>query len=151
MNIEKALFNIQRIQILQSKLDPSTSHLISNDYAYAWSVELFPLLESTDLHNEYESQFKISREEIDVVTDFADSEWLKKKYYSFYQYEDMFIRGEQSRIKTERWHLIVIFRYMFLREAFDGIFWKKLTENGNCPVEAFGIVRNFDLKELSLI
>lgn len=151
MNIEKALFNIQRIQILQSKLNPATTNMISNDYAYAWNVELFPLLESTDLHSEYEEQFKITRKEVDVVTEFADSEWLKKKYYSFYQYEDMFLRSDRFQIKTERWHLITIFRYMYLRRSFDETFWKTLVENGNCPIEAFGIVREFDIKELSLI
>lgn len=151
MNIEKALFNIQRIQILQSKLNPATTNLISNDYAYAWNVELFPLLESTDLHYEYEDQFKITRREVDVVTEFADSEWLKKKYYSFYQYEDMFLRSDRFQIKTERWHLITIFRYMYLRRSFDETFWKTLVENGSCPIEAFGIVREFDIKELSLI
>lgn len=151
MNIEKALFNIQRIQILQSKLNLTTTNLISNDYAYAWNVELFPLLENTDLHYQYETQFKITRQEVDIVTEFADSEWLKKQYYSFYQYEDMFVRGNKFDIKTERWHLIAIFRYMFLRGSFDKVFWDKLVENGNCPIEAFGIVREFDIKELSLI
>lgn len=151
MNIEKALFNIQRIQILQSKLNPETSNLIPNDYAYAWNVELFPLFEATDLQYQYESQFKITRKEIDVVTEFADSEWLKKKYYSFYEYEDIFLKSNKYEIKTERWHLIAVFRYMFLRDSFDNQFWQKLTENGNCPIEAFGITREFDIKELSLI
>ena len=151
MNIEKALFNIQRIQILQSKLNPTTANLISNDYAYAWNVELFPLLESTDLHHQYEGLFKITKKEVDVVTEFADSEWLKKQYYSFYEYEDKFIRGDKYDFKTERWHLIAIFRYMFLRDSFDKTFWDKLVENGNCPIEAFGIIREFDIKELSLI
>lgn len=151
MNIEKALFNIQRIQILQSKINPTTTNLISNDYAYAWNVELFPLLENTDLHYQYEEIFKIKRKEVDVVTEFADSEWLKKQYYSFYQYEDIFVRGNKYDIISERWHLIAIFRYMFLRGSFDKVFWGKLVENGNCPIEAFGIVREFDIKELSLI
>lgn len=151
MNIEKALFNIQRIQILQSKLNPETTNFISDEYAYAWNVELFPLLDSSELHYQYESQFRITKSEVDLVTEFADSEWLKKKYYSFYEYEDIFLRSNKFNIKTERWHLIAIFRYMYLRHSFDNEFWGKLVKNGECPIEAFGIVREFDLKELSLI
>lgn len=151
MNIEKALFNIQRIQILQSKINPETSNLISNDYAYAWNVSMFPLLEFSELHLQYEDQFAIKKDEVDIITDFADKEWLDKKYYSFYEYEDFFVRGEKSPIKTERYHLIAIFRYMFLRGSFDQMFWDKLVENGNCPIEAFSIVRDFDINELSLV
>lgn len=151
MNIEKALFNIQRIQILQSKINPETSNLISNDYAYAWNVSMFPLLEFSELHVQYENLFEIKKETVDIVTDFADKEWLNKKYYSFYDYEDFFIRGEKFSLKTERYHLIAIFRYMFLRGSFDQMFWDKLVENGNCPIESFSIVRNFDINELSLV
>ncbi|MPT34814.1 MAG: hypothetical protein E2604_06945 [Flavobacterium sp.] len=150
MNIENALFNIQRIQILQSKFNPETTNLISNDYAYAWSVLMYPLLESSELHSQYQDQFTIKKEEVDIITEFADKEWLNKKYYSFYDYEDMFVRDKNSSIKTERFHLIAIFRYMFLRDAFDNRFWETLLENGNYPIEAFSITKEFDIYELSL-
>lgn len=151
MNIEKALFNLQKTQIIQSKINSDTSDFISNDYAYAWNVSLFPLLESSDLHLEYEEFFDIKKEEIDSITDFADKEWLKNKYYTFYEYEDMFIRSKESKIKTERFHLLAIFRYMFLRGSFDKKFWEKLLENGNCPIEAFSISRDFEITQLSLV
>lgn len=150
MNIEKALFNIQRIQILQSKLNPETTNLVSNDYAYAWNVSMYPLLEFSELHLEYQDQFAIKKEDVDIITDFADKEWLSKKYYSFYQYEDFFVWDKNSPVKTERFHLIAIFRYMFLRDAFDQKFWDTLLENGNCPIEAFSISRKFNINELSL-
>jgi antitoxin MazE len=112
---------------------------------------MFPLLEFSELHVQYEDQFIIKKETVDIVTDFADKEWLNKKYYSFYDYEDFFVKGGKSSIKTERYHLIAIFRYMFLRGSFDQLFWDKLVANGNCPIEAFSIVRNFDINELSLV
>lgn len=150
MDIEKALFNIQRVQILQNKLNPNTSFLISDDYAYAWDVKLYPFFESSELHVIYEKQFEVTKQEVDVVTNFADAEWLKKNYYTFYEYEDLFLRSGKYSIKTERWNLIAIFRYMYLRGTFDQQFWQTLTENGKCPIEAFSITREFDLKELSL-
>lgn len=151
MNIEKVLYNIQRFQILQTKLNPQTSMQIPDDYAYAWSVNMYPLLEDTSIHEEFENQFNISKKEVDIITDYADKNWLDKKYFSFYQYEDMFVRGQNPPIKSERFHLIAIFRYMFLRDAFDQKFWDVLLENGNCPTEAFSVIRKFDFNQLYLI
>lgn len=143
----KVQYNLQRYQILQTKLNPATSFLIQNDYAYAWSENLFPLFDSSPLHEDLEGFFSISRLEIEKVLNFADEQWLENKYHTFYDYEDLFDLGEKKG--STRFKLIAIFRYMNLRNTFDNKFWQKLIENA--PIEASGLIRKFTNEELYLL
>ena len=143
----KATYNLQRFQILQTKLNPSTSNLISDSYAYAWFESLYPILDSSQLHEDLEECFSISKEKINLVSQYADSEWLEKKYYAFYQYEGHF----RSRGDIERHDLIVIFRYLFLHGTFDATFWETLIKPMEYPTEASRVISDFRSDYLYLV
>lgn len=146
-DIGKALFNLQRFQILQTKLNPATSYQIPDAYAYAWSCKLFPLLDDCDLHEDLQQYFTITRDQVDKITCYADEEWLKKRYYNFYDYESYF-RGVES---ISRYGLISVFRYMYLKGCFDNQFWSKLLEPMKYPSEASVITNDFNVDYLYLI
>jgi hypothetical protein len=150
-NIGKALFNLQRFQILQTKLNPDTSHLLPNDYAYAWYEKLYPIVEENALHEDLEQYFSITKEQVDVITSYADSEWLKKKYYTFYEYEDHYQCRRDPIKGITRHTLIAVFRYMYLRNTFDEKFWNTLLEPMKYPAEAGGITSEFKSEYLYLI
>lgn len=147
----KSIFNLQRFQILQTKLNPSTTNLIPNDYAYAWYKKLYPLLDENELHEDLESYFSITKEQVDEITNFADKEWLENKYYTFYEYENHYKCRSNPFLDITRHTLIAVFRYMYLREAFDQNFWNKLLEPMQHPSEAGGITRDFDINYIYLI
>lgn len=48
VNIGKAVFNLQRFQILQTKINPQTADKMPDFYAYAWSVKMFPFWTRVD-------------------------------------------------------------------------------------------------------
>ncbi|MCK5028796.1 MAG: hypothetical protein KAR57_04125, partial [Bacteroidales bacterium] len=89
-NIGKAIFNLQRFQILQTKLNPQTSDLMPDHYAYAWYVKMFPLFNEVELHEDLEEYFTITKQQVDIISNRADSEWLEKRLYNFYEYESFF-------------------------------------------------------------
>ena len=150
-NLGKALYNLQRFQILQMKVNPQTTNYIPNDYAYAWYAELFPLLNEGGFHEDLEKHFSISKEQVDIITQYSDSEWLQKRYYNFYEYEDYFKVRNGNEHEIDRSVLIRVFRYMYLREAFDKIFWDKLLEPMQHPVEAQSVTRKFDVDSIYFI
>ena len=86
----RAIFNLQRFQILQTKLNPATSNLIPDAYAYAWYEKLYPFLDDCELHQDLEGYFTVTKEQVDIISSRADSEWLEKRYYTFYEYEKYF-------------------------------------------------------------
>jgi len=145
MKEKKILFNLQRFQILQTKLNPSTSELISDSYAYAWYQKLYPFRDDSDLHEDLEECFDTKKEFAIPVIEYADKEWLDKRYYTFYQYEEKF-GGRENRHS-----LIAIFRYMFLNNTFDDKFWETLIKPQEHPVEASLITSNFNYDYFELI
>ncbi|MDR6516767.1 hypothetical protein [Chryseobacterium camelliae] len=149
--IGKSIFNLQRFQILQTKLNPETTSLIPNDYAYAWYKKLYPLFEENELHEDLQQYFSITKEQVDEITAYADKEWLEKKYYTFYEYEQHYNCRINPVMGITRNTLISVFRYMFLRDSFDQVFWDKLLEPMNHPMEAGGITTDFDNSYIYLI
>lgn len=149
--IGKSIFNLQRFQILQTKLNPATSGQIPNDYAYAWYEKLYPIMEENDLHEDLAPYFSITKEQADEIAGFADSEWLQKRYYSFYQYEEYYKVRTFPVMGISRHTLIAVFRYMYLGGAFDAQFWNTLLTPMQYPTEAGGITRSFDSSYLYLI
>lgn len=140
-NTGKALFNLQRFQILQTKLNPQTSHLIPDAYAFAWSEKLFPFFDESDLHSQYEEHFSITKKQVDVITKYSDDEWMSKKYHHFNHYLDYF-RGHGISPSIDKHVLISTFRYMYLRGGFDPKFWESLLAQS--PFEANVIVSDFN-------
>jgi hypothetical protein len=148
--IGRTIFNLQRLQILQIKCNPQTARLINNDYAYAWQVKMFPLLSDGKLHEDLEKYFTITKKQVEIITKRADSEWLEKRLYNFYEYESYFeVRGMPVE-NIDRWTLICVFRYMYLQGCFDDKFWEKLLEPTEHPMEAASIIRKFSLEDLFL-
>jgi lantibiotic modifying enzyme len=150
-NTGKALFNLQRFQILQTKLNENTSNHIPNAYAYAWYQKLYPLFEENALHEDLEPFFTITKEQVNVISKRADSEWLQKKYYSFYEYEAYFNVREEPVEEISRHTLIAVFRYFYLNDFFDKPFWDKLLEPMDHPVEASSITSEYDSSHIYLM
>ena len=144
-DINKILFNLQRFQILQTKLNPNTSDLISDSYAYAWYQKLYPFRDDSDLHEDLQEYFDIKKEFADNVVQYADREWLDRTYYTFYEYEYKF--GG----KANRHSLIAIFRYMFLNNTFDTEFWDTLIKPHEHPIEASLITSDCKYDYLELV
>lgn len=150
MNIEKTLYNIKRYQIIETKLNAPTANLIPDEYVYAWYRNIYPYgMESQDaeaLADQFETCYNL----MDRIIGFADDNALQSKYYTFYQYEDIFMRSQQTKIDIERSQLISIFRYMKLRDSWDERFWNELLRATEYPSEASSIIRPLSLSELYL-
>lgn len=146
----KAIFNLQRFQILNTKINETTNVLIPNSYAYAWYEKLFPFLDDYDLHYDLEEYFEIKKEKVDSISLWADKLWRDKKYQTFYEYENYY-RYQKKDLEIYRHDLIATFRYLFLSETFDDIFWKTLIKPEEHPTEASRIIKDFSINELYLI
>lgn len=148
-DIGKALFSIQKYMILSTKLNPQTAEQISDAYAYAWDVGIYPIFSNSEWHEAVKEYFDVSEEKSFRVVKYIDEAWLKKEYYHFYDLEDRFMHVE-NKFDIDRWDLIRILRYTYLCKKFDDILWMKLLEGANHPVEAKGITEKFDLMDISL-
>ena len=146
----KALFLMQKYMILSTKLNPQTTELIPDAYAYAWDVGLYPIFSNGEWHEPVKDYFDVSEEKTFRVIKYIDEAWLKRKYYSFYELEDRFLHAEKE-FDIDRWDLIRILRYTFLCKKFDDILWEKLLEGADHPSEAKGVTDKFDSKDISLI
>ncbi|VTP92323.1 hypothetical protein [Sphingobacterium daejeonense] len=148
--MDKKLYNLQRFLLLQTKIYPQTTNAIPDAYAYAWYEECYPMFDE-GVHQEYENNFKISRKQIEIISAYADSEWLAKRYYTFYQYEDHFAVRNGNSNGIDRISLTRAFRYMFLNNLFDNQFWDTLLKPTEHPTEASGITRGFNLSDIYLV
>lgn len=146
----KMLYHLQKFMILQTKLNPQTTSLISDDYAYAWYVDLYPIFQDGEWHENVKEYFSMSEEKVENVIKYLDEEWLKERYYNFYEIEAHY-KYKDKNINVNRDDLICILRYVFLHGGFDELFWEKLLEKGNYPIEAASIVADFDTSKIYLI
>jgi hypothetical protein len=145
-DIGKVLFNIQKLEILKTKLNPQTNDFISDAYAYAWSVGVYPFFDNHDYSADLKEYFTIAEDKISELLKYLDSEWLKKNYYTFYQLEDHFdVRGSGQYSRCD---LICILRYTYLHNKFDETFWDTLVRRGDSPCEAESIINPFDPSDL---
>jgi len=151
MDIDKKLFRMQRFAIVKTKLNKETEHLIPDAYAYAWYAGVYPLLDQSDLHEGYEECFTVTKEQVDIVTKYADQEWLENKRYTFYEYEDHFNVRYGNPRGIDRHALISIFRYCFLNRGFDDQFWETLIEPMKHPAEASSVTMPFNSDYLYLV
>lgn len=151
MKENKPIFNLQRFQILQTKLNPETSHLIPDAYAYAWYQKLFPLLDDCELHEDLEECFDITKEQVDIISKRADSEWLEKRYYTFYEYEDFYNVRYSNEHNISRHTLIATFRYLYLHGTFDDVFWETLIKPMQHPSEASLVTSEFKSDYIYLV
>jgi len=149
---QKALFNLQRFSILQTKLNPATSNLISDAYVYAWYRSVYPYLDESEIHKTLKSCFDVSEKQVETIAKFADTNWLEKKYLTYYDYERIFSNQEMYKeLGIGRVELLSAFRYFFLHEIFDDEFWNGLFKAGEYPIEATSIRRPLNISELYLI
>jgi hypothetical protein len=146
----KQLFNLQRFLILQTKLNPQTSDLISDDEAFAWSVGLYPLHSTSKIAKDLEHYFVIPKSMIELIIKYVDSKWVEKNYPSFYNLESYFANKSSSNFIIDRTVLIDTLRYCYLHGLFDENLWNGLVANDDCPLEAKGINRPFSTDEINL-
>jgi hypothetical protein len=145
--MSKPIYNLQRFQILHTKLNPQTTNLISDAYAYAWYHNLYPLGDDSNLHKDIKEHFDILESEISNVLGFADEQWRARRFLTFYNYEDHY----RPNLNIDRMKLKHILRYAFLKDLFDEEFWRVLLTPSEYPMEASNITRNFQSNELYLI
>jgi hypothetical protein len=146
----KTLYSLQKFMILQTKLNPQTSDLIPDDYAYAWYVDLYPFFSTGEWHENVKEHFTVKEDKVDAIIDYLDKEWLEKHYYTFYEIEKHFqVLYERNEIK--RSHLLSILRYVYLHGGFDKQFWEKLLEPMKHPSEARIITYKFDVSDIYLL
>lgn len=150
MTDRKAIFNLQRFTILQTKLNPQTSHFIPDEYAFAWYVGLYPFFNNSDLHEDLEDYFRITKKQLDSTTEFLDTEWLSGNLYNFYELEKMgYDKG--PFVGLDRMDLIYILKYIKLYGGFDDDFWNKILEPMKHPTEARSIQRLFGPDDIYLV
>lgn len=148
----KAIFNLQRFSILQTKLNPATSDLISDSYAYAWYDNVFPYLHDSDIHYDLKECFLVKEEQVKMIAETADKNWLEKKNLTYYEYERLFSWNEEyKQYGIGRVELLSAFKYFYLKGIFDSDFWAKLLEAGEYPIEASSITKEFNQTDLYLI
>lgn len=149
--IGKAIFNLQRFQILQTKLNPATSGLISNSYAHAWQHCMYPIMDEGEIHSDLKDYFKITKEQVKEIMDYADSEWRNGNLYTFYEYEDHYDVRIDGKLGIDRHILMVVFRYLFLSRTFDDAFWDRLLTAMEHPAESSSILRDFTYEDLYIV
>jgi len=136
--------------ILQTKLNPQTKESIPDEYAYAWYVDLYPIFNDGEWHENVKECFKIGEDKVTAIITYLDAEWLKKNYYNFYEIEKYYNYMDEAE-KVDRNDLLCVLRYVFLHGGFDGVFWDKLLKNEQHPVEATSIVADFDISKIYLV
>lgn len=146
----KMMYSLQKFMILQTKLNPQTRMQIPDEYAYAWYVGLYPFFQESEWHENVKEYFCISEEKVSKVIQYLDNEWLNKKYYNFYDIEKYY-KYSQTDNDVTRNDLLCILRYVFLHGGFDKMFWDKLLEKENYPIEASSIISDFDTEKIYLV
>jgi len=145
-DIGKVLFNIQRFEIIKTKLNSQTKDFFSDAYVYAWSAGVYPLFDNYDYSEDLKEYFSITKDKVTDVINYIDKQWLEKKYCTFYQLEDIFdVRGSGKYSRDE---LICILRYTYLHDKFDKTLWDTLVRRGESPCEAETIIDPFDPSNL---
>lgn len=145
-NVEKMLFENMKLQLLSLFVSTNHEKNITPSYAFAWSAGIYPALdEGAHWHEEFTGFFRVSGDQLLKLLEFLDDCWDNKKKMSFYDLEhhyDIHGSGRDGPLWS-RHSLIAACRYLFLNDHFDTTFWESLLENGQCPVEAKIICRDF--------
>lgn len=146
-NLLKALYDIHKKQITHFYMEHPNQSEYSESYVFAIYHDCFPFFDSEedDAEEIFEHCEFVTRSFATEVLTYLDSEWCKRKYYTFYEIENKF--GGHHKNRGE---LIILLRYVFLSKKFDTPFWDKLNENA--PSEAAGItderIREWELPKI---
>jgi hypothetical protein len=148
-NFGKTLFSIQKYMILETKFnDQSEEPRISDADAYAWSVNLYPLFSKGAWHDPVKDFFDVSEEKVLGVIKYLDEEWSNRRCYFFNEIISNF-PSMVIGFEIDKWDLIRILRYTYLcGNRFDDEFWNKVDQQGESPIEAKSIRKNFDINEI---
>ena len=92
----KALFSIQKYMILSTKLNPQTTELIPDAYAYAWDVGLYPIFSNGEWHESVKDYFDVSEEKSFRVIKYIDEAWLKKRIILFMNWKIAFCTQKKN-------------------------------------------------------
>ena len=141
------LFNLQKFEILQTKINPQTSSYIPDDYAFAWFSGVYPFFDKNEITELYKDYFALPEAKVKAVIEYLDSEWLSQKYYTFYQISTYLKNKDMISNKSD---LISILKYIYLHGGFDKIFWDTLLTQNEFPIEAKSIVSRFDVVGIRL-
>lgn len=145
--VEKALYNIQKFQILSLFTNDSATKKVSESYAFAWEKDLFPVgHHGRDWHSPHEESFNIGKAQLDELGDFLDSVETSGKTISFYKLEDHYdVRNGSG---WDRMDLVYACRYFRLNGWFTEEFWKGMVGHSDCPSESHQILRDFEPKDV---
>ncbi|WP_140921063.1 hypothetical protein [Limnobaculum xujianqingii] len=138
----------------QIKLKVIASDEFCGAYLHAWDAEVYPLLhEDMDTELEqplevYDSIFDIPSSKVEVVLNYMNLAYLRKKALTFYGLEKVF--GGQYDEQYGRGVLVDICRYLYLSDCFCESFWIGLLAEGKHPAEAGFLTRPFNKSEILL-
>lgn len=133
-----------KFQILTHSLDPNSGHLISDAYLHAWDRDVYPYFnDGAPWHVPLESDFHVSKDMVDELSTYLDSNWINKTVPTFYDLEAHF-KVSQGTTKWDRSSLIRTTRYFFLLDFFDTAFWQQLLTPTRHPTEASTLTRKYD-------
>lgn len=146
----KMVYSLQKYMILQTKLNPQTSALIPDEYAFAWYVNMYPFFNDGEWHENVKEYFSISEKKVSSIIEYLDSEWLKKNYYTYYEIEKYFTYKDRE-LDINRNDLLCVLRYVHLHGGFDDLFWSTLLTKEEYPIEATSIVSDFETSKIYLV
>lgn len=139
----KAIFEVQRQNLILAKLNPQTSKHIDDALAFAYHKRLCPTLHTSSAADDpFNDAWKITRDFVDQVSTYCEEQRRRKEPVGF----GTELEGKFSR--DQRHTLVDVMRYIFLAGRFDPPFWKALLRMA--PSEARGITHRFELNELLL-
>ncbi len=150
-DIGKSMFNLQRFMILQTKVNPQTCDQLPDEYVFAWYVKLYPFFNNSELHEDLEEYFEITRDQVDSVSKYLDDEWLEGRMYTFYELEEKYRCRHDPVNGIDRMVLLNILKYMKLQGGFDEAFWGKILEPMKHPSEARSISREFSADDIYFV
>lgn len=125
-NIQKQLFNIQRFQILKTKLDPQTAHLISNAYAYSWHAKICPIGDMYSFHVGFEDCFEIKKGDVTKIISVFDENFSNGVVTSFEEQ-----RKDKRLNSIGSLEIAAVLRCYWLQDSYDLNFWQKLLETAH--------------------
>jgi len=139
-----------KLQIVATAIGRGSGSSISDAYLYAWANDVYPIMhDNFEWHKPFAAMFSVSPQMIDDLAQLLDERWREEKPLSFYKLEDYF----ELRLGKSDWNratLMQACRYLYLEEAFDQDFWKRVLKRGDHPVEAGSITRKFDRTEMTI-
>lgn len=141
----KGLYEVKRDQIISAYLNPATRDYVPTALAYSYALRVYPIFHNTyELNDIFNGCYSVSKDQVKYIIDAIEE--AGENYLSFYDLESL-------ANAPARWELITILRYWWLHADYgkelDPKIFNTLLGNMQCPTEAHGLQRKFEINEIS--